>query len=129
MYIFLLGSYLIFFFHSFSLIHPRRALTISMPFLLPVLSCKSSSHLRRGCPPSRYPSHITYHITAGLCASSPTSATKRTGFTVRGAGWQAGRGFRDSLFLLWEDPHQDQAAHLLHSVQGPRSRPCLLFGW
>lgn len=128
MYIFLLGSYLIFFFHSFSLIHPRRALTISVPFLLPVLSCKSSSHLRRGCPPSRYPSHITslQDYAHPLPLVQPREQDSQSGGQ---AGRQAGRGFRDSLFLLWEDPHQDQAAHLLRSVQGPRSRPCLLFGW
>jgi len=69
-----------------------------------------------------------HRVTAGLGTSSPTEA--RQGSPVMGmksTGRQQSQEQR--LPQLLRDPHEDQAAHLLHMFGKPRSSLCWLFGW
>ena len=77
------------------------------PFITPLPSPQ-----RRGAPPGYHPA-LGHLVPAGLGTSSPTEAQPGSPGRGRGSNGRQ-QSQRQPLLQLLGDPHEDQAAHLLH---------------
>jgi hypothetical protein len=102
--------------------HPNPPLLPAPPLQIPFPTSPSPSS------PLGYHTTLRYPVTVGLSSSSPTKAQLSSRVTERGSSNREQSQRQPPLQLLG-DPHEDQGEHLLCMCRGPRSSPCMFFGW